>query len=282
MENNKGFMDARYKRCIPDESSGRVPCYDSFVNKLIMGFWMMKEERIMRVSFYRIGACALGLALTVCLAQSMALAQANNKRTRDAARHASDAARVFNQIMGVREKGIPKQLLDKAEAVAVFPGVTKGAFVVGGRYGQGVISRRTGSTWSAPAFFNLGGLSFGPQIGGAKTDFVFLIMNQAGVDGLLKDKFDFGGEVGVAAGPVGREASAATNATLDAGILSYSRSKGAFIGAALKGGTITPDNDLNESFYGVKASEVLSGGNQVKTPPGVSIFPSILRRYSSK
>jgi lipid-binding SYLF domain-containing protein len=236
----------------------------------------------MRVSFFRSAGCAFGLALMLCLANGTALAQKNNSRTKDAARHASEAARVFNQIMGVREKGIPKQLLDKAEAVAVFPGVTKGAFVVGGRYGQGVISRRQGSSWSAPAFFNLGGLSFGPQIGGAKTDFVFLIMNQAGVDGLLKDKFDFGGEVGVAAGPVGREASAATNATLDAGILSYSRSKGAFVGAALKGGTINPDNDLNEAVYGVKASEVLSGASQVKTPPSVNVFPATLKRYSHR
>ncbi len=235
----------------------------------------------MRVSLYRGAACALSLAALMCLSNMVALAQ-NNSRNKDAVRHASEAARVFNQIMGVRERGIPKELLDKAEAVAVFPGVTKGAFVVGGRYGQGVISRRQGSTWSAPAFFNLGGLSFGPQIGGARTDFVFLIMNQAGVDGLLRDKFDFGGEVGVAAGPVGREASAATNARLDAGILSYSRSKGAFVGAALKGGTITPDNDLNEAVYGVKASEVLSGNSQVKAPAGVSVFPTTLRRYSHR
>jgi lipid-binding SYLF domain-containing protein len=236
----------------------------------------------MKVSFQRSALGAVGLALMLCLANGAAMAQANNKRTKDAARHASEAARVFNQIMGVRERGIPRQLLDKAEAVAVFPGVTKGAFVVGGRYGQGVISRRQGGSWSAPAFFNLGGLSFGPQIGGAKTDFVFLIMNQAGVDGLLQDKFDFGGEVGVAAGPVGREASAATNATLDAGILSYSRSKGAFIGAALKGGTINPDNDLNQAVYGVKASDVLSGANRVKAVPAVNVFPSTLKRYSSK
>jgi SH3 domain-containing YSC84-like protein 1 len=236
----------------------------------------------MRVSLYRSAAGALGLALMLCLANGAAMAQKNNKRTTDAVRHASEAAQVFNQIMGVREKGIPKELLDKAEAVAVFPGVTKGAFVVGGRYGQGVISRRMGSSWSAPAFFNLGGLSFGPQIGGAKTDFIFLIMNQAGVDGLLQDKFDFGGEVGVAAGPVGREASAATNATLDAGILSYSRSKGAFIGAALKGGTINPDNDLNEAFYGVKASDVLAQASKVKTPASVRVFPATLERHSKR
>lgn len=238
----------------------------------------------MKVSFCRSAARALGLALMLCLAANAGLAQKkdNNKRAKDAARHASEAARVFTQVMAVPEKGIPKELLDKAEAIAVFPGVVKAAFIVGGRGGQGVISRRTGSTWSAPAFFNLGGLSFGPQIGGAKTDFVLLIMNQSGVDGLLKDKFEFGGEVGVAAGPVGREASATTNATIDAGILSYSRSKGAFIGAALKGGVINPDNDLNEAIYGMKASDVLSGSSQVKAPTYASIFPTTLKRYSSR
>src|SRR5215510_9559541 len=159
--------------------------------------------------------------------------------------------------MNVKEKAIPKELLDTAEAIAVFPGVVKAAFVVGGRGGQGVISRRIKGGWSAPAFFNLNGGSFGPQIGAQKTNYVFLIMNQDGVDGLLKDKFELGGEAGVAAGPIGREASAATSPRLDAGILSYSQSKGAYIGAALKGAYVSPDNDLNEAIYGVKANELL-------------------------
>ena len=234
----------------------------------------------MNHSFQRRAACVLGLILLVCVAAQVAPAQGN--RAADAKRHAADAGNVFRQIMAVPDKSIPKELLDKAEAVAVFPGVLKAAFGVGGRKGQGVISRRTANGWSAPAFFNLGGLSIGPQIGGAKTDFVFLIMNEKGLQGLLQDKFDFGGEVGVAAGPIGREASAATNATLDAGILSYSRSKGAFIGAAIKGGAITPDNDLNEAFYGVKASDVLGGNAKMdkKTGAAISVFPQTLSRYS--
>src|SRR5215510_7033614 len=134
--------------------------------------------------------------------------------------------------MNVKEKAIPKELLDKAEAIAVFPGVVKAAFIVGGRGGQGVISKRVKGGWSAPAFFNLSGGSSGPQIGAQKTDYVFLIMNQDGVNGLLKDKFELGGEASIAAGRVGREAGASTNPRLDAGILSYSRSKGAFVGAA--------------------------------------------------
>jgi lipid-binding SYLF domain-containing protein len=222
--------------------------------------------------------------MVLCLAATTVSAQKNNKRMKDAARHSSDAARVFNQIMGTPDKGIPKELLDKAEAVAVFPGVVKAAFIVGGRGGQGVISRRIAGGWSAPAFFNLGGGSIGAQIGASKTDYVMLIMNDAGVKGLMEDKFEMGGEIGVAAGPVGREASASTTATLDAGILTYSRSKGLFAGVALKGAVINPDNDLNEAIYeGKKASEVLDREHSMKEMPmAVRIFPQTLSQYSRK
>lgn len=203
-------------------------------------------------------------------------------RTRDAARHAGAASEAFADIMNVRDKAIPKELLDRAEAVAVFPDIVKAAFIVGGRGGQGVISKRVKGGWSAPAFFNLGGGSFGPQIGAQKTDYVLLIMNPDGVEGLLGDKFEIGGEAGVAAGPIGREAAASTNPRLDAGILSYSRSKGVFLGAAIKGAVITPDNDLNEAIYGMKASEVLTGKPMPlgQMPPSVRIFPRTLVRYS--
>src|SRR5574338_415398 len=221
--------------------------------------------------------------LITLLVFSAALTPAQKKsRTQDAARHASDAAKTFTEIMNVKDKAIPKELLDNAEAIAVFPGVIKAAFVVGGRGGQGVISRRIKGGWSAPAFFNLGGGSFGAQIGAQKTDYVLLIMNESGLDGLLKDKFELGGEVGIAAGPVGREAAASTNPRLEAGILSYSRSKGAFIGAALKGAVITPDNDLNAALYGKKAGDLLKGPNLTfaDMPPSVRIFPRTLVRYS--
>jgi lipid-binding SYLF domain-containing protein len=210
------------------------------------------------------------------------LAAAQKSRTQDAERHAREGSEVFTQIMNVRERAIPKELLDKAEAIAVFPGVVKAAFIFGGKGGQGLISKRTAKGWSAPAFFNIGGGSFGAQIGASKTDYVLLIMNQEGLKGLLEDKFELGGEVGIAAGPVGREAAASTNTTLDAGILSYSRSKGAFIGAALKGAVISPDNHLNEAVYNMKASEVLTGNSMTLTqmPAGVRIFPRTLSRYS--
>ena len=205
-------------------------------------------------------------------------------RLRDATKRSGEAAQTFTEIMNVKEKAIPQELLDKAEAIAVFPGVIKAAFIFGGRGGKGVISRRVKGGWTAPAFFSLGGGSFGAQIGAQKNDYIFLIMNDAGVKGLLEDKFELGGEVGVVAGPVGREIAASTNPTLDAGILSYSRSKGAFIGAALKGVVISPDNDLNEAIYGRKGKEVLLNAPIPlgQMPAGVRIFPRTLARYSAK
>lgn len=225
--------------------------------------------------------CALILVGLLVVSAVVTPAQKKN-RTKDAARHAGEAAETFTEIMNVKDKAIPQELLDTAEAIAVFPGVVKGAFVVGVRGGQGVISRRVKGGWSAPAFFNIGGGSFGPQIGAQKTDYILLIMNESGLNGLLRDKFELGGEVGISAGPVGREAAASTNPRLEAGILSYSRSKGAFIGAALKGAVISPDNDLNEAIYGKKADELLNAPPQQigQMPPSVRIFPRTLVRYS--
>jgi SH3 domain-containing YSC84-like protein 1 len=225
--------------------------------------------------------CAFSACLLLVISANLVSAQ-RSSRLQDAERHAREAAEVFTQIMNVRDRAIPKELLDKAEAIAVFPDVVKAAFIFGGKGGQGLISKRTPRGWSAPAFFNIGGGSFGAQIGASKTDYVLLIMNQEGLKGLLEDKFELGGEIGIAAGPVGREAAASTNTTLDAGILSYSRSKGAFIGAALKGAVISPDNHLNEAVYNMNAREVLTGNSMTlsQMPAGVRIFPRTLSRYS--
>lgn len=227
-------------------------------------------------------AYMLGVVMILCL---VAFTPMQNKRLNDARRHSNDAVKVFNEVMGTPERSIPKNLLDKAEAVAIFPGVVKAAFIVGGRGGQGVISRRVRGGWSEPAFYNLGGASFGAQIGGGKTDYIFLIMNEEGLRGLMEDKFELGGEAGVAAGPYGREASASTNPTLDAGILSYSRSKGAYIGAAIKGAVISPDNDLNQAVYGKKANDLIGGNAMMpltQMPAAVRIVPQTLARYSVK
>jgi len=216
--------------------------------------------------------------LMVCLLGEPAFVQATGKKANEASRRSNDAAAVFNEIMGATDNAIPKELIDKAQAIAVFPSVLKAAFIFGGTEGKGVISRRTAGGWSTPAFFNLGGGSFGAQIGADKTDYVLLVMNDKGLNGLLSDKFQIGGEVGVAAGPIGRTASAATDAQLEAEILSYSRSKGLFAGVDLNGTAITPDNKLNEAFYGMKAKDVLNGA-VASIPQGVSTFPQTLSRY---
>jgi len=234
-------------------------------------------------------AQVVGIALAVCLWVPAVSARKNAKRQssrmNDAARHSTAASKVFREIMGAPDKAIPRELLDRAEAIAVFPGITKAGFVVGGRGGQGVISRRVPGGWSAPAFFNVGGGSFGAQIGVQKIDSVLLFMNDDAVGSLLKDKFEIGGEVAATAGPVGRNASASTDALLKAGILSYSRSKGLFIGAVIKGAVISPDNDLNEAVYSMNASQVLTGSQKMTMatmPAAVRIFPRTLARYSRR
>lgn len=239
-------------------------------------------------SYDRLIRCALGLALALSLPAASAAqtkkAAADAKEQAEARKQAEKAAKVFRQIMSVPDKAIPQELLQNAEAVAVFPDVIKaGVILVGGRGGRGVISRRIRGGWSAPAFFKIGGGSFGPQIGASSTDFVLLFMNEAGVKGLLDDKLELGGEVSAAAGPFGRATGASTNATLDAGILTYSRSKGVFVGAELKGVVIDPDNKRNEAVYGLSARELLTG-IEIKRPipSAVRSLTLQLARYSRK
>jgi lipid-binding SYLF domain-containing protein len=229
------------------------------------------------------------LVLLVLLIPFTAFAQTSRERSTKkalaAARQSERAARVFNSVMATREKSIPRDLLQRAEAVAVFPGVLKGGFIVGGRRGSGVISRRVARGWSAPAFFDLAGGSIGLQIGAASTDYVLLFMNEEAVESLLGDKFEIGGEGSAAAGPVGRSASASTDLRLNAQIFSYSRSKGAFAGLELKGVVIKPDNEDNAQVYGMSARDILTGANKIpmeKMPEGVRVFPQTLARYSTR
>ena len=212
---------------------------------------------------------------TFCLGQS--------KKLKDEANQAVKAARVLTEIMGAPDKAIPKNILDGAECVAVFPDVIKAGFVVGGRGGRGVASCRTAAGWSAPAYFNLGGASFGLQIGAQSTDFVMLFMNKGGLKSLLSDKFEIGADASAAAGPVGRQAGASTDIKLDAQILTYSRSKGLFAGLELKGVVISPDKDDMRDIYGagVTAKEVLQE-NKVEAPASVRAFPNALARYSKR
>src|SRR5207253_4404914 len=191
----------------------------------------------------------------------------------------------FNDIMSTPDHAIPRELLEKAEAVAVFPGLIKAAFIIGGQGGSGVISRREPQGWSAPVFFHAGGGSIGLQVGASATDLVLLFMNDDALKKLLEDRFEIGGEASAAAGPVGRTASASTDAQLQAGILSYSRSKGLFAGVDIKGVVISADNDDNVAVYGKKAPEILSPTQRwtmSKMPAGVRIFPRTLARYSTR
>ena len=233
-------------------------------------------------------ALVLGSFLLISLGSS-SFAQTgrerSTKKARAAAAQSAKAARVFEQIMGTRERAVPRDLLRRAEAVAVFPGVLKGGFIVGARGGSGVISRRVAGGWSAPAFFDLGGGSIGLQIGAASTDYVLLFMNDEAVGSLLSDQFEIGGEGSAAAGPVGRSASASTDLRINAQILSYSRSRGAFAGLELKGVVIKPDNEDNNQVYGMSARDILTGANKIpmhKMPEGVRIFPETLARYSTR
>lgn len=193
------------------------------------------------------------------------------------------AARVLREIMDTPDKGIPKDLLKKAECVAVFPSVIKVGLIVGGRGGRGVASCRTPAGWSAPAFFNLGGGSVGWQIGAQATDLVMLFMNPSGLESLLSDEFTLGGDASVAAGPVGRQAGAATDVKMDAKILSYSRSRGLFAGLELAGVVITPAKDDMRDVYGagVTATEVLKE-HKVTAPMSVRAFPTALGHFSSR
>ena len=160
------------------------------------------------------------------------------------------AARVLDEIQSAPDQGIPEEVLGSAECVAIVPSMLKGGFIVGARYGRGVASCRTPKGWSAPAFFVVEGGSVGLQIGGQAVDLVMLIMNQDGMRNLLSSKFKLGADASVAAGPVGRHASADTDWKLQAQVLSYSRARGAFAGLELSGAAIKQDKDSTREFYG--------------------------------
>jgi SH3 domain-containing YSC84-like protein 1 len=193
---------------------------------------------------------------------------------------------VLKEILDIPDD-IPKDLLDKAECVVVYPSVLKAAFVIGGSYGRGAMTCRTGEhytgPWSAPTMMALEGGSIGFQIGGQATDFVLLIMNARGAHSILSSKVKLGADASVAAGPKGRTAAAATDATLRAEVLSYSRSRGLFAGVSLEGSTVRPDNDANERLYGkkVEAESIVFKG-AVPVPPAARKLISTLNRRSPK
>ncbi len=198
----------------------------------------------------------------------------------------NEAAVVLKEILGMPE-GIPKDLLNKAVCVVVYPSVKKAAFIVGGSYGRGVITCRGGKEfggpWSAPAMFALEGGSFGFQIGAQATDFVLLIMNESGANSVMSSKVKLGADASAVAGPVGRNASAETDVVLKAEILSYSRAKGLFAGISLAGSTLRADDGANKAIYGreLKAREIVREG-KVSSPPAARRLLAILTKASPR
>lgn len=192
------------------------------------------------------------------------------------------AATVFSEVTAAPDKGIPSDLISRAKCIVIVPGLKKGAFVVGAKYGKGFISCRgkNDGTWSAPGAIKVEGGSFGFQIGGSETDVVMLVMNDRGAQKLLESKFTLGAEGQVAAGPVGRTATADTDAKMTAEILSWSRSRGVFAGVALQGATLREDAEDNEAMYGEKISnrDIVSKGHEKPAAAGELIAK--LNRYS--
>jgi lipid-binding SYLF domain-containing protein len=191
---------------------------------------------------------------------------------------------MMTEIMSAPDKGIPQDLLEKAECVVVVPGVKKGAFIFGGKYGKGFMlcRRESGVGWSAPAAIRVEGGSFGFQIGASETDVVMLVTNKSGAKKLLESKFTLGADASVAGGPVGRDSSAETDAQMHAEILTYSRSRGAFAGLSLGGATLRPDDDWNKELYGKAMSnkDIVLGNT---APPASSKkLIELLNKYSSR
>lgn len=194
----------------------------------------------------------------------------------------NSATRVIQEIMATPDKAIPDSILSAATCVAVVPAYKKAAFVVGGSYGQGVVTCKTPHGWSAPAFIQMAGGSFGFQIGGQSTDLVLVAVNSRGMQDLLKSKFKIGGDAAAAAGPVGRNAAAATNLTLKSELLTYSRSQGLFAGIDLNGTVVNQNTEDTRTFYGSDIPFATILGGKKATPASARPFVSAVAKYFHK
>jgi lipid-binding SYLF domain-containing protein len=203
------------------------------------------------------------------------------KDDKDSYKRISEAGNVFNEIMAASDKSIPQDLLERSQCVGIVPNMKRAGFIVGAKYGKGVLVCRTSDgSWSAPETIRIEGGSIGFQIGAGETDLIFVVMNKSGQNKLLKDQFTFGGDASVMAGPVGRSSEAQTDAMMHAEILSYSRARGVFAGLSLEGSTMRPDKDDNREIYGreVTPREILTGS--VSRPAGASTLYAALDRYT--
>jgi lipid-binding SYLF domain-containing protein len=202
----------------------------------------------------------------------------------DADQRLSASADVLSDMMNASDKGIPQDLINKSQCVVIVPGLKKGAFIIGAKYGKGFVMcrRASGSGWTAPAAVRIEGGSVGFQIGGSEQDVILLVMNRTGMDKLLKDKFTLGAEGTVAAGPLGRDATAQTDAAMRAEMLSYSRSRGVFAGISLQGATLRPDEDSDAELYGKKITnrEILAG--DVSSPAAAAKLEGLMNKTSMR
>jgi lipid-binding SYLF domain-containing protein len=202
----------------------------------------------------------------------------------DEAKVIQNANEVFQEIMKDPDEGIPRDLLQRAECVGIVPSLKKGGFIVGAKYGKGVLLCRGANDtgWVGPSMVKIEGGSFGLQIGAGEVELIFLVMNEEGKEKLLESEFTLGGEAGVMAGPVGRTASAETDAMMHAEILSYSKSKGVFAGVALEGATLRSSDEDNEKLYGKKVAheDILSG--KAGSPADAAMLKKTLSQYSLK
>ncbi|MFY9559325.1 MAG: lipid-binding SYLF domain-containing protein [Terriglobales bacterium] len=209
-------------------------------------------------------------------------AKDDDDNTSDQVKRINAAANVLDEVMGAPDKGIPQEVLESAKCVAVVPSMIKGGFVVGARYGKGVATCRTGSGWSAPAPITIAGGSWGLQFGAEAVDLVMLVMNDKGMEHLLSSKFKLGAEGSVAAGPVGRQASANTDWKMRSEVLTYSRARGVFAGLELNGAVIKQDDDDTRILFGKKVpfKDILSG--RVPAPQGSQRFLAAVRKYAAE
>jgi len=217
----------------------------------------------------------------VVLAGVSAATLAQRSDESDEARRLREASVVLGEIMTAEDDAIPRALFGDAEGVAVFPGTVRAGFIFGGVRGRGIISARTESGWSAPAFLTLTGGSFGLQIGGQVIDLILVIKNRRGLENLVSNQFKLGADAAVAAGPLGREAEASTDLQLRAQILSYSRARGLFAGVTVNGSTVRQDRDANERFYGerLETQQIVFGTSAVEHPEPVALWLETLDRF---
>ena len=232
---------------------------------------------------YRSLAVCLGLSVAMFVPVCQPLAKADDAKEQD---RVEESGNVIKDLVN-SSNGVPTNLLNKSECVIVLPSVKKAGFIVGASYGRGVMTCRGGENfdgpWSAPTMMQSTGGSFGLQAGGQATDFVILVMNDKGARALMKGKLKLGADASVAAGPVGRDAEASTNAAMSAEMLSYSRAQGIFAGVSLSGATLGPDSGANQNLYGKKlTAEEIIQGNSVQAPASARELLAVLREKSPK